>query len=82
MRMVKSKGKMKRTQISLPAEELEAVQNLADRRKVSMSAFIRDAINKELKTQHLKDEQMFSIIGLGEAFDSHGSEDPDKLIYG
>lgn len=74
--------RMRRTQISLPEEELRALQKVAAKRRVSMSSVARIAIKKEIEVEGLADEQMLRIVGLGKGSNPRGSEEHDEAIYG
>lgn len=81
MHTVTKSRKMRRTQISLPEDELRALQKVAANRKVSMSSVVRTAVKKEIEVENLSDEKMLRIVGLGEGSNPKGSEDHDEAIY-
>jgi hypothetical protein len=74
-------NKMRRTQISLPENELRALQEIAANRKVSMSSVVRTAVKREIEVEGFTDEQMFRIVGLGKGSNPKGSEEHDEAIY-
>ena len=79
---VGKRARMRRTQISLMPEEMEAVRKAAVKRRISMSKLIRSAIKRELQVEHAAEDRMFDIVGLGAGSDSKGSERHDEIIYG
>lgn len=79
--MPKKGLKLKRTQISLSVEDIEALRKKAASCHVSMSKLIRAAIRRELEIEKTVDDRMLSIIGIGEGSDPSGSETHDDVIY-
>lgn len=73
--------RMKRTQISLPADEFEAIQKVAARRNVSMSSVIRSAVHRELDDEQAIREKMLSIVGIIKGGDPDASEKHDEILY-
>ena len=82
MPTARKRPRMRRTQISLPADELNAVREMAARRGTSMSRVFRSGVKKELSEEQAIREAMFSIIGMGPGSDPEGSERHDDIIYG
>ena len=74
--------RMKRLHIWLPAEDLEAVRQIAARRGTSISQVVRSALKRELDEENATLEKMLSIVGIGKGLDHRGSERHDDLIYG
>lgn len=81
MRVAHTSKRMRRTQISLPEDELRALQQVAAKRKMSMSSVARTAIKKEIEVEGLADEKMFRIVGLGKGSSPRGSDEHDEAIY-
>ena len=82
MAVVRKKPKMKRTQISLPLDQYEAVKRMAGEREVSLSQVLRDAIQDEMDQERVRVERMLSIIGMVEGTDPLGSVTVDEVVYG
>ncbi len=82
----RKKSKMKRTQISLTPEQLQAAKQLASKRQVSLSQVFRDAL--ECVQQQAEQEQrdyfdaMWSIVGTLKNADPDASEKHDEILYG
>ena len=82
MAVVRKKPKMKRTQISLPLDQYEAVKRMAEEREISLSQVLRDAIQDEMDQERARVERMLSIIGMVEGTDPLGSVTVDEVVYG
>ena len=82
MAVVRKKPKMKRTQISLPLDQYEAVKRMAEEREISLSQVLRDAIQDEMDQERARVERMLSIIGMVKDGDPYGSVNHDDIIYG
>lgn len=74
--------RMKRTQISLPVDDFDAVQKVAARRSVSISSIIRSAVRKELEDEQAIRAKMMGFVNIGESSDPKGSVNHDDVIYG
>ena len=81
MSVTRKRQRMKRTQISLPEEELRDVREMAARRGMSMSRVFRSAIKKEQAEDQAARERLMGFVGIGEAADTKGSVNHDDTIY-
>ena len=82
MAVVRKKPKMKRTQISLPLDQYEAVKRMAEERGVSLSQVFRDAIRCEAQAHGAVRDPLKNIIGMVKDGDPYGSVNHDDIIYG
>ena len=76
------KNRMRRTQISLTAEDYESAKRLATERGVSLSEVFRNALRKEAKTGNSAYDALRAIIGIVDNADPEASENLDQIIYG
>jgi len=81
MSVTKKRPRMKRTQISLPADQLDAARRVAARRRTSMSGLVRSALERELDEEEAIQEKMLSIVGILKGADPDGSEKHDEVLY-
>jgi metal-responsive CopG/Arc/MetJ family transcriptional regulator len=85
MSIVRRKAKMRRTQISLPNEQYEAVRRVAARRGVSLSQVFRDSVRsiEEQDEQEHRDyvRRMMRIVGIVKDGDPNASVDHDTILY-
>lgn len=80
--MAARQEKLKRTQISLSEEDLQAVRGLARRRRTSMSGVIRSAIRREMENESTLADLLMGIVGIGESAGGSTSANPDDQVYG
>jgi len=81
MSVMRKRQRMKRTQISLPEEELKAVREFAARRGTSMSRVFRSGVKKELGEEEAVLEAMLGIVGIVKGADPDASEKHDEILY-
>lgn len=74
--------RMKRLHFWLPAEDLEAVRQIAARRGTSISNVVRCALQRELDEENAMVEKTLSFVSIGKSDDPRGSQRHDDLIYG
>ena len=80
--VVAKKRKMRRTQVSLTSEQLEAGRRMARERGVSLSQVVRDSLEHAQREERLRAARLFSIVGLVKGADPDGSESVDEAVYG
>ncbi len=80
--MAARQEKLRRTQISLSEEDLQAVRGLARRRRTSMSGVIRSAIRREMERESTLADSLMGIVGIGESTGDSTSANPDDQVYG
>ena len=73
--------RMRRLHIWLPAEDLEAVRQIAARRGTTISNVVRSALKRELDEENAMLEKMLSIVGILKGADPDGSEKHDEVLY-
>jgi metal-responsive CopG/Arc/MetJ family transcriptional regulator len=81
MPTTRKRPRMRRTQISLPEEELNAVREFAARRGTSMSRVFRSGVKKELGEEEAVLDAMLSIVGIVKGADPDASEKHDEILY-
>jgi hypothetical protein len=82
MSVTNRKAKMRRTQISLTAEDYEAAKKLAVERGESLSQVIRDALRRETAAEDVSYDPLGAIIGIVKNADPNASENVDEIVYG
>lgn len=81
MAVAKRKPKMRRTQISLTAEEYDMVRRMAEERGVSRAQAVRDAIHGAAEEGIPRYDPLRDIVGILEGGDPDGSVKHDEFIY-
>ena len=82
MAVAKKRTKMRRTQISLPEEQFEAVRLIAKDHGMSMSGMIRDTLRDRIAKEEAPHDPLRHLIGMVKDADPRGSVDHDEFIYG
>ncbi|MCL5102855.1 MAG: hypothetical protein M1133_01900 [Armatimonadetes bacterium] len=85
MTVAKKKPKMRRTQISLTAEQFEAAKRIAEKREVSVAQVLREGLDCVIQRSEEEDhgyfDVMWSIVGICEGTPD-GSVKHDEVLYG
>lgn len=82
MAVRRKRPKMRRTQICLMPEDYETAKRISEKRGVSLSQFVRDAVKREAEAESTVDDPLRGLIGILKDGPPDGSVNHDRYIYG